>query len=103
VTLTVATEPYLVQRVLDALLREGYLGTGVPTRRPEFDDEPWLDLGGHHLPVRPGRFLSEWTVRRPAVAVGGALVEGLDDVLAVFTPPDDADPDERTGWAAFVD
>jgi siderophore synthetase component len=104
-----ASEAYLVPRVLDALLREGYLGAGVLTALPEIDDEQWLDVGGRYLPVRPGRFLADWVVRRPAVAVRtcGALhlVEGLDDVLALFTPPDDADadPDERTGYAAFVD
>ncbi|HEY3631423.1 MAG TPA: IucA/IucC family protein [Jatrophihabitantaceae bacterium] len=104
-----ATEAYLVQRVLDALLREGYLGAGVLVSLPEVDDEQWLDVGARYLPVRPGRFLADWVLRRPAVAVRVSgelrLVEGLDDVLALFTPPDDADvdPDERTGYAAFVD
>lgn len=104
-----ATESYLVQRVLDALLREGYLGVGVITSLPELDDEQWLDVGGRYLPVRPGRFLSDWVLRRPVVAVRGDgalhVVEGLDDVLALFPPPDgpDVDHDERTGYAVFVD
>jgi hypothetical protein len=100
-------EAYLVQRVLDTLLREGYLGDGPPMRLPELDDDQWLDLRGRYLPVRPGRFLADWTVRRPVVAIrsGGtlALVDRLDEVLALFTPPDDADPDDRTGYAVFID
>ncbi len=99
-------EPYLIRRVLDALLREGYLGSGVPVRLPELDDEQWLDVGGRYLPVEPGGFLADWMVRRPGVAVrsgGLRLLDGLDDVLAVFTPPNDADPDERIGYAVFAD
>ena len=101
-----ASEPYLVPRVLDALLREGYLGAGSVTRLPDVDDGLWLDVGRAFVPVEPGQFLADWTVRRPLVAVrdsGLRVMQGLDDVLDRFTPPDDADPDERTGYAAFVD
>jgi len=101
-----------VRRVLDALLREDYRGIAsraTATRVPELDDDRWLrvTLDGTEvlLPVTPGRFLADWTVRRPAVALrtaaGPVLLEGVNEVLAAFRPLDD--PEDEAGHAAFVD
>jgi len=108
----VATEGYLVRRVLDALLREDYRGVAsraTAARLPQLDDGRWLrvTLDGAELliPVSRGRFLADWTARRPGVArhtaAGPVLITGLEDVLEVFRPVGDAD--EEAGFTAFVD
>lgn len=101
----------LIRRVLDALLREdfrGLLSRSRPTRVPAADDGEWLCLGtaGAHLllPVRPGRFLCDHTVRRGVLGLrtpgGTVLLDRLDDVLAALRPV--GDPDAEAGFAAFA-
>jgi siderophore synthetase component len=106
-----STTDYLVQRVLDALLREDYRGMrsrATPTMLPELDDGAWLScpLDGAEVgvPVRPGGFLCDHVVRRPLLArrtSAGAFAVGLEDVLALLRPHEDAE--EQAGYDAFAD
>lgn len=108
--LTMSPADYLIRRVLDAFLRENYraiASRAVETRVPELDDQPWLSAtldGGDGtpllLPVTPGRFLCDWTIRRPAVVVNGRLISDFDAVLAIFQPCDN--PEAEAGYAAFI-
>lgn len=99
-------EQDLVTRVLDTLLREdvgGLRSRGAMVAVPELDAGEWLATGELLVPVSPGGFLADFTVRRPLVMRRGrgALewCSRLDDVLGVLAPADDAEA--QAGFAAF--
>lgn len=110
------SEPDLLLRVLDTLLREDHLGLssrGSPASPPAGGPSggTWWCAplpGGRkaHLPVRPDGFLADHAVARPLLVVtdpdGAVRREStVDGVLAALAPTGDADAE--AGWAAFAE
>jgi siderophore synthetase component len=107
----------LLERVLDALLREDHLGlatAGAPVTDPSLPlrppGQPWWGAplpGGRRvaLPVRPDGFLADHAVAAPLLVVDGpggrTVVSTLDGALAALAPAGD-DADARAGWTDFA-
>lgn len=106
----------LLQRVLDALLREDHLGlatAGGPVTDPTLPalpaGEAWWRAplpGGRSvtLPVRPDGFLADHTVAAPLLVLdspGGQVEIGtLAGALAALAPV--GDPEAQAGWVDFI-
>ncbi|MFC5993697.1 IucA/IucC family protein [Pseudonocardia hispaniensis] len=114
-----SAESRLLQRVLDALLREDHLGlssAGAPVNDPALPalppDQTWWRArlrDGHTvaLPVRPDGFLAEHAVAAPILVLDGphtpggpVVVDSLAGALAALAP--DGDAETRAGWADFI-
>jgi siderophore synthetase component len=100
----VTPEDALTVRVLDTLLREDVGGLRSRAVETVLAGECWLAVDDLLLPVRPGGFLGDHTVRRPVLLrrTPGGLAElaGLDPILAALAPR--GDPEAAEGYAAFA-
>lgn len=92
-------EAALVQRVLDALLREGRLGTGAVV------DGWWRGRTptgrAVAVPVRRDGFLHDHAVAEPVLVADGVARRDLAGVLDALAPAA-SDGDARVGWADFA-